>query len=303
MKISISTGTLEARFGTRKMFRLMKAAGIDYADYGLSSWCRDREAVRGAECYKMSVEETVAHYKEVRRIAEEEGITIYQTHAIFGEFDACDCPEYREATVKNIIATNVLGARYTVIHPVRTPNRVFDNEKEFCFHYNVELFRYVLPYLKEYNVKIGVEPMWMHDADLMIRPSVCARPEEILEFIDVMGSEYFCACFDYGHVGITGKDTGDTVGGAIRKLGKAMEIVHIHEVEASGRVDNHNAPFTYACSMDWEDIRAAMREVGYSGTVNFEVGPSYYGNYPDALIPEALRHLAAIGHYLAPDKA
>ncbi len=30
MKISISTGTLEQRFGVRKMFQLMKAAGIKY---------------------------------------------------------------------------------------------------------------------------------------------------------------------------------------------------------------------------------------------------------------------------------
>ncbi|MBQ9785525.1 MAG: sugar phosphate isomerase/epimerase [Clostridia bacterium] len=301
MKISISTGYLEHRYGTREMFRMMKAAGIDYADYGLERWCRDVEAVRASNGYRMSVEETIAHYTEIRRIADEEGITIYQTHAIFGEFDACDCPEYLEATVKNIIATNILGARYTVIHPVRTPNRIYDNEKEFCFDYNVKLFRTVLPYLKQYNIKIGVEPMWRHDENRIIRPSVCARPEEILEFIDVMGDEYFCACFDYGHVGITCKDTGDTVGGAIRKLGKTMEIVHIHEVDSTGLNDNHDAPYTYPNSMDWDDIRAAMQEIGYAGTVNFEVGPAYYAKYPDRLMPEALRHLAAIGRDLSPE--
>ncbi|MBQ9774188.1 MAG: sugar phosphate isomerase/epimerase [Clostridia bacterium] len=299
MKISVSTGVLKRRFGIRKMFQLMKEAGIDCADYGLSPWCRDAQAVRETECYRMSMEETVAHFTEVRRIADEEGITIYQTHAIFGEFEACDCPEYLEATIKNIVATSILGARYTVIHPVRTPNRIFDNEKEFCFDYNVKLFRAVLPYLKQYGVKIGVEPMWLHDENRVIRPSVCARPEEILEFIETMGDEYFCACFDYGHVGITGKDTGDTVGGAIRKLGKAMEIVHIHEVDNTGLNDNHNAPYSYPDSMDWDDIRNAMREVGYSGTINFEVGPAYYDKYPDRLIPEALRHLAAIGRDLA----
>ena len=293
MALSISTGTLEARFGTRELFRMMKEAGFDCADYGLDSWCPDREAVINSKSYRMSVEETVAHYKEIKRIADEEGITIYQTHAIFGEFPACDCPEYREATVKNIIATNVLGCRYSVIHPVRTPGRFFDEKKEEGFAYNLDLFRFILPYLEKYNVTVGIEPMWLDDENKVICPSVCSRPEEILEYIGLLGDEHFCACLDYGHVALTGKGTGDTVGGCIRKLGKAMKIVHIHEVD--GVWDNHNAPYTYPGTMDWEDIISAMHEIGYEGTVNFEVGGAYYNNYPDRLIPEALRHLAAIG--------
>jgi len=297
MKISISTGTLEKRFGTREMFRMMKEAGIEYADYGLDTWHPDAASIRASKSYRMSVEETVAHYKEIKRIADEEGITIYQTHAIFGEFPACECPEYREATVKNVIATNILGCRYSVIHPVRTPGRFFDEKKEEGFAYNLDLFRYLVPYLEKYDVTIGIEPMWLDDENKVICPSVCSRPEEILEFIDVLGDEHFCACLDYGHVALTGKGTNDTVGGCIRKLGQHMKIVHIHEVD--GVWDNHNAPYTYAGTMDWEDIRAAMREIGYNGTVNFEIGAAYYDNYPDRLIPAALRHLAAIGRDLA----
>lgn len=297
MKISISTGTLEKRFGTREMFRMMKAAGIEYADYGLDTWHPDADSIRSSQSYRMSVEETIAHYREIKRIADEEGITIYQTHAIFGEFPACECPEYREATVKNIIATNVLGCKYSVIHPVRTPGRFFDEKKEEGFAYNLDLFRFLVPYLEQYGVTIGIEPMWLDDENKVICPSVCSRPEEILEFIDLLGEEHFCACLDYGHVALTGKGTGDTVGGCIRKLGHHMKIVHIHEVD--GVWDNHNAPYTYPGTMDWDDIRAAMREIGYEGTVNFEIGGAYYNNYPDRLIPEALRHLAAIGRDLS----
>ncbi|MBQ8309805.1 MAG: sugar phosphate isomerase/epimerase [Clostridia bacterium] len=297
MKISISTGMLEKRFGTREMFRMMKAAGIEYADYGLDTWHPDAESVRNSRSYKMSVEETVTHYKEIKRIADEEGITIYQTHAIYGEFPACECPEYREATIKNIIATNILDCRYSVIHPVRTPGRFFDEKKEEGFAYNLDLFRYLLPYLEQYNVTVGIEPMWLADENKVICPSVCSRPEEILEYIDILGEEHFCACLDYGHIALTGKGTGDTVGGCIRKLGPHMKIVHIHEVD--GIRDNHNAPYTYPGTMDWDDIRAAMREINYAGTVNFEVGGAYYNNYPDRLIPEALRHLAAIGRDLS----
>ncbi|MBQ9797468.1 MAG: sugar phosphate isomerase/epimerase [Clostridia bacterium] len=299
MKLSISTGTLESRYGTRKMFQLMKAAGIEYADYGLDTWMRDADAVRHSKSHLMSLEETIAHYKEVRRIADEEGITIYQTHAIFGEFPACDVPEYREATLKNIVATNILGAKYSVIHPVRTLGRFLDEEKEYCFQYNLELFRYVLPYLEKYDVTVGIEPMWLPDENDVIHASVCSRPEEILEFIDVLNSDRFCSCPDYGHIALTGKETGDTVGGALRKLGKTVKCVHIHEVD--GIKDRHTVPFTYPGVMDWVDIASAMREIGYEGTVNFEIGGNFYNRYPDSMMPEALRHLAEIGKFLSPD--
>ena len=293
MKISVSTGWLEKKLCTQKMFRMMKEAGIDAADYGLSNWIPNIEALKQMDDYKRSDEEVIAHYTAVRKMAEAEGIEIYQTHAIFGAFAICDTPEYRDITRKHILATYALGARYTVIHPIATPGRIMDEKKEECFAYNLDLFRAMLPHLHKYGVKIGVEPMWTRDRDGIIRPTVCSRPEEILEFINVLGNEHFCACFDYGHVALTGNDTGDTVGGAIRKLGKAMEIVHIHEVD--GIQDNHTAPYSFHGTMDWEDIIAAMHEIGYAGTVNFEVGGQYYAKYPERLLPEALRHLAAIG--------
>ncbi len=293
MKLSVSTGTLFNRFGIEQSLRMMKEAGFDCVDYGLDRWHPDRASVLESQSYRMSEEETVAQYQNIKKLADEIGIEIYQTHAIFGEFPACDCEEYVEATVKNIIATHTLGCRYSVIHPVRTPGRFFDEKKEEGFEFNLRLFQRLLPYLEKYDVVIGIEPMWLDDENRVICPSVCSRPEEILEFIRVLGDKHFCACLDYGHVALTGKGTGDTVGGAIRKLGQHMKIVHIHEVD--GVWDNHNAPYTYPDVMDWDDIIAAMRGTGYAGTVNFEVGPAYYNNYPDRLIPEALRHLAAIG--------
>lgn len=293
MKLSISTGTLEKRFGTEETFRLMKEAGFDFADYGLDNWNPDRASVIASQSYQRSVEETVAHYTELRRLAEKHGITVYQTHAIFGEFPACDCEEYFEATVKNIIATNTLGCRYSVIHPIRTPGRMYDEKYEEGHAYNLALFKRILPYLEKYGVTVGIEPMWLDDENKVIHSSVCSRPEEILQFIKELGSEHFCACPDFGHVALTGKETNDTVGGFLRKLGDAVKMVHIHEV--GGIRDNHTAPYIYRNIMDWEDIIAAMREINYTGTVNFEVGAEYYNCYSDAMIPEALRHLAAIG--------
>ena len=293
MKISISTKTLENRFGTDEAFRMMKAAGFDYADYGLDGWHPDRASVLQSQSYTESLEETVAHYTKVKELADRHGITVYQTHAIFGEFPAFDCEEFLEATIKNIVATNVLGCRYSVIHPVRTLGRFFDEEYDYCHEYNLAFFKKLVPYLEKYDVSIGIEPMWLPDENNVIHSSACSRPEEILQFLEELGDKHFCACPDFGHVALTGKETGDTVGGYVRKLGSSVKMIHAHEVD--GIKDSHTVPYTYRGIMDWEDITAALREVNYRGTVNFEVGGNYYDCFTDEMIPEALRHLAAIG--------
>lgn len=189
------------------------------------------------------------------------------------------------------MATALLHCHYTVIHPVPFLDRLFDAEKEASHAYTLEYYRELLPYLKQYNVKVGIEPMWLwHDG--RICPTICSRPEEILEFIDELGNDYFCSCPDLGHFALTGPDTGDTPAGALRKLGKTVEIIHAHEVEPNE--DRHTKPYSYG-TMDWNDIIAALREIDYKGNLNFEVGGNYFGKYPDHLVPEALRHLAEIG--------
>lgn len=296
MKLSICTWHLEKRFGTEKAFRMIKKAGFDALDYNIDDWCGNLEQLQACTSFGMSEDEVRAHYTGIYEIARREGLEIGQTHAIFG------VPAFRDyydlffaQTVNAIIATNAMHCRHTVIHPVAIPGRIGDELKDECHELNLKFFRVLLPYLQKYDVKIAVEPMWDR-VDGIIRPTICSRPEEILEFIDEMGSEHFCACPDLGHFALTGEQTGDTPAGALRKLGKAVEIIHAHEVE--NNEDRHTKPYTYG-TMDWSDIMAALREIGYQGNLNFEVGGNYFGKYPDSLVPEALRHLAEIGKDMA----
>jgi sugar phosphate isomerase/epimerase len=95
---------------------------------------------------------------------------------------------------------------------------------------------------------------------------------------------------------LTGNDTNDTPGGAIRKLGSQVKLIHAHAV--NGLRDNHTAPYDFEKPMDWNDIADALREIHYDGTLNFEIGGYYYNRFPDELIPEALRHVAEIGEQM-----
>ena len=296
MLISISTGGLEARFGTKKTFELMKNADILAADYGIDDWIGNREQIDARPNSKRTAEEVVAHYTEIRRLADECGITIGQTHAAFGPISVFD-GELREDAMRMlinaIIATSVLGAPYIVIHPLNTRNRIYDKEVEFCRQFNTEFFGELLPYLKKYNVKVGMENMWTFDEQQVIRPCVCSRPEEILDYIELVDHNYFCACPDLGHFVLTGGDTNDTPAGALRKLGNAVKLIHAHEVD--GVHDNHSAPYDFASPMDWDGIADALRDIHYTGTLNFEIGGYFYNRFPDHLISEALRHVAEIG--------
>ena len=300
MLISVSTWYLESRFGTEKMFSMMKEAGIDAADYGLDDWVGSIATVKKSRNYQMTEEETVNYYTEIKRLADRAGIVIGQTHSMFGAkriFDERD--EILKVMKNNILATHVLVSHYTFIHPVATEGRIFDEQKEECFAYNLEFYRSLIPILEKYDVKIGIEPMWTTDAEDHISPTVCSRPEEILEFIKALDSDRFCSCPDLGHFQLTGYATGDTPAGALRKLGSTVEIIHAHEVIKDK--DCHTAPCIHG-TMDWEDIGAALREIGYAGTLNFEIGGNYYKAFPDCMIPEALRHVAEMGKIIMQPK-
>jgi sugar phosphate isomerase/epimerase len=248
---------------------------------------------------KRTEEEVVAYYSEIRRYADEAGVVIGQTHAAFGPVGVYTGDlraEMMKATINAIIATSVLGAPYIVIHPLNILGRLFDEQLEECRELNREFFAELVPYLKKYNVKVGMENMWGMDKGGVIRPCVCSRPEEILEYIGLVDADCFCACPDLGHFVLTGNDTGDTPAGAIRKLGNQVKLIHAHEVD--GAHDNHSAPYDFAKPMDWNGIADALRDVNYEGTLNFEIGGYYYDRFPDELVPEALRHVATIGEQM-----
>ena len=292
MKLSLCTWHLEHRFGFEKALEMIKSAGFDALDYNLVDWCGTREEMLASPAVGMTRDEMREHFTKKYEYAKSIGLEFGQTHAIFGGPAFFDHRElFDRVTRDNIYQTHLLHCHHTVIHPVATPTRKFDADYENCHRINLEFFRSLIPDLEKYDVKIAIEPMW-HELNGNICPTVCSRPEEILQFIDELGSEHFCSCPDLGHFALTGPDTGDTVGGALRKLGGTVEIIHAHEVEKNE--DRHTKPFTYG-TMDWADIAAALREIGYNGNFNFEVSGNYFKNYPDHLVPEALRHLAAIG--------
>ncbi len=293
MKLSISTYHLEKRFGYRKAFEMIKNAGFDAIDYNLDDRCATAEDFFSTNAFSMSEDELYHYYTEMYEYIRSIGLFVGQTHAVFGTPGYTNHPDlYLQVTRKNILQAHLLHCKHIVIHPFKTGGRIYDAETAECRALNLEFYRSLLPHLEKYDVKIGIENMWVYDSNKKIHASVCSRPEEILFLIEELGDKHFCACPDLGHFALTGNDTNDTVDDALRKLGGTVEIIHAHEVRK--HEDTHTVPYTFG-TMDWDDIIDALHDIHYGGTLNFEIGPKYFENVPDDQIPNVLCHLASIG--------
>ena len=297
MKLSLCTGELELRFGFERAFEMIKNAGFDALDFNIDGyWRGEAEKLKEMRCYGMTEDEMREYYSKICGYAQTYGLEVGQTHSMFGVTPFFnDRESYEKIIKKNIFETHLLGCRRTVVHPIKTPPRIFDEGYDECYKMNLEFYRSLIPTLEKYDVKAAIEPMYTYDAERNVRPTVCSRPEEILSYINDLGSDRFCSCPDLGHLQLVSLDTGNTVGDALRKLGGTVEIIHAHEVTKN--LDAHTKPYTYG-GMDWNDIGKALSDIGYRGNFNFEIGNNYFALYPDELIPEALRHLAEIGRYI-----
>lgn len=293
LKISITTGSLEKRLGTEEMFRMLSAAGYSAVDYTIDDW---KDDPTDAFYYDYTPAQMEEHYGAIRKTAEKYGMDVGQTHAMFGPYTATSTPEYLRVAQQSIAATRAMGCSYLVIHPLIMAERKYDRLQKENFDANVAFYRKLIPTLKEYGVSVGLEPMWNSDEKYgKICPTIFSRPEEILQMLTALDDpDCFCTCLDVGHVNITGRDTGDTVADAVRKLGKTIRILHIHDT--NGHEDNHTAPFFG--NIPWEEVMVALKEVGYKGIFNFEVGNNYVTHFPLAMQQDTLTFLCRIGQCL-----
>jgi sugar phosphate isomerase/epimerase len=120
--------------------------------------------------------------------------------------------------------------------------------------------------------------------------STCAEANEFAEYVDMVNSPYLKACLDIGHTVLTG----ETVSNMVKTLGKDRLFgLHIHDVDTIH--DNHTLPYTL--KVNFAEMIDALAEIGYEGDITFEAG-GFFRNFPDELVPEALRHVATIGEQM-----
>ncbi len=276
MKIGFSVSDVKTFFTEEEYFSRLKEIGYDALDYSINTVCGKPDEMFSSR------KAWTDYYKNTASLAKRIGIEVGQTHATFAtNFDgerrlSQKClNQYK----KEIEATAILGAPYIVIHPINFA--VLERDKEENRKNNLEAFSLLEPTLREFDVKLGVEDMFIWDGrrGSHVRTDI-STPTDMVEVIDTLndtlGSDRFVACLDTGHMHIHAIQP-DT---AVKVLGKRTKLLHVHD--NYGLRDNHNG--IGQGITDWKALALALKEVGYDGVFSLEVGlKSVYNISPETM--------------------
>lgn len=287
MKLSTMTNYLGSVYGEKKMIKMIAEAGFDALDFSLLNF-DDPKGILQNEYYREKAE-------KIRKMAEDEGLTINQCHAPF-RFNYSDPAGFGYATKmlrRSLEVAGIMGAKNVIVHPLHY--RRYKENATFVHFENVKLFQSLIPAAEECGVTICAENMWQWNADhTKALPDECAFPDEFAFLVDEVGGSNFGACLDLGHAALTAEDVGWTTAEFIRKLGKKrLKALHVHDND--GVSDLHTAP--YLGTMDWDEITKALKKIKYDGDFTFEADP-FLEKYPKEFIPTALKYLHDTGRVL-----
>jgi len=255
MKISSNLGRLVSFYGPERAIELMAEAGFDAYDFSMFELIRydykNKQPIINKESPLVS-KDYLAYAKHLRDVADRCGIVCNQTHAPYPVF----CEEIRASLKWAIDITSILGGRQCIIHP---DNNATAEE-------NAEMYRELLPYAKEKNVKIATENMWNWDKEKdQACAAACSHHDDFLAHVKALDDEYLIACLDIGHAEMRGLNT-DAVK-MIETLGGTLEALHVHDNDKWH--DSHAVPFTM--EIDFDAICKALKRVGYKGDMTLEV--------------------------------
>ena len=281
MKISTEIASAARLIGEQKAIELYAKAGFDAWDFSMFSMCRyDWTSGKCLENnHPLSGNQYLQFARELKQIGLDNGISCNQSHAPF----PVSCSEIRSYLKRAIECTAEAGGEICVIHP--------DNNK--TPEENAELYLELLPFAKEFNVKIATENMWNWDSEAGHSTfAACATGESFCKHLDVVNDPYLVACLDLGHAEMLGSGTGAV--NMIRDLGPRLQALHIHDNDQLN--DSHQIPFSM--KMDFNAIVAALKEIGYSGYFTLEAD-AYLRAYNKDNAFEGIKKLAAAAKKLA----
>ena len=288
MKLTMNISPMNGKHSYAGMLDIIVPAGFDSVDYMLNDLVFDDS--------EMYLANTVEYCERVRREAESRGITVEQTHAPF-QFKYKGDPDHFENViipriVRALEMSALMGAKICVVHPLS--HMTYMGHAEELYEANMAFYKRLIPYCKEYGVKVGIENLFQKDQlRKHIVKSVCNSSDEMIRYIDTLDSEYMVGCLDLGHVGLPVRD--DEAQDFIRALGKdRLKALHVHDNDYQN--DQHILP--YLGKLKWAEITQALADIGYEGNMTYEITSALINNADDSFTPLAAKFMADVGHHL-----
>lgn len=146
-----------------------------------------------------------------------------------------------------------IGIQQAVLHC----DGMYDSNLTLCEkrEKNAAVLCQLTDYLKDKELVICLENL----------PRFCQNAEELLWYIDTIGSDHLGICLDTGHLNLTQYRDQPAF---IRKAGEHLKALHIADNE--GERDQHMMPFGRG-NVDIEAVVAALAEIGYNNLINLEI--------------------------------
>ncbi len=257
MKIGLSIdpyGSGYARFGNDKFIK-MAQHGFSAVDYKIAN--------TQSPLYSMSDTRLRQKMQQEKSFVQSAGIFISQVHGPWRyppqDNTVQDREERMQKMKQSILATEQLGCKYWVIHPLM-PYGMNDLDTENAsktWDINLQFMTDLLAFAKIHNVTICLENMPMPHFSL-------GAPSQILQFVQTINDNNFKICLDTGHTAVF---PNLNVGDEVRKLGKQIKVFHIHD--NMGQFDEHLFPTKG--KIDWNDFLHALKQIEFDGTFSLEI--------------------------------
>lgn len=301
MQISVQTGGVIPFWGFEEGYRMIKEAGFDGIDWNIDNvWDRDDlkaqlENNQLKHCiFEDSLEDIMAYYQEELDVIHKYGLNLIQAHAPFPAYIE-GFPEFNEYAIR--VYRNCIrfcakaGIKYLVIHGASLRLNDYTQTPQTIREMNRHLYESLIPELKETDVVVCLENLFTRYKGNIVE-GVCSNPEEAVSYLDELnekaGKECFAFCLDTGHLNLLGKNQGVF----IRSLGSRIKALHIHD--NWGDDDDHLAPYTG--NIIWKDVVEALKDIRYTGSLNFETFQQVSLNRVDPeAVPVLLKMIYGIG--------
>ncbi len=190
-----------------------------------------------------------------RKFADDNGVAFPQGHLWLACDIATDNQDEAIDTLKQWLDLFVaLDIRAAVLHPGG-----FQLIDQGCERQKV----------RELNLRaLGALTDYIQGTDLVICleniPKTAPEAEDLCEIIQAVGSSHLGICLDTGHLNMTS----GLQSAFIHKAGPLLKAMHL--TDNDGSADQHLMPYGHG-TVRWDEVFSALKEIGYTGLLNFEI--------------------------------
>jgi sugar phosphate isomerase/epimerase len=214
----------------------------------------------------------------LRRQADDLGVAFAQVHGYTFNFLDPDADAAIDRTRRSMAYAAILGIGHYVWHPTSGTWGEEPGQFDAVANRNRDVLGTLADAARSLGIGIAVENIFDRPGP---RRSFGTTMDELLWLIGQTDPAVVGVCLDVGHAHVAGLDQHK----AITALGPALRATHIQDNDGSS--DQHRLP--YEGTIDWGAVLRGLREIGYQGAFNLEVGGAVH-NTPLAIRPAKLRY-------------